>query len=62
MNKPISITIEETKQALIDVVGNCKLHPSIIALILKDVYWEVNQLKINTIAKEQKMMQESTEE
>lgn len=62
MNKPISISIEETKQSLIDVVNNCKLHPSIIELILKDVYWEVNQLKIVTIAKEQKIMQESTEQ
>ena len=61
MDKPISISIEETKQSLIEVIGNCKLHPSIIELILKDVYWEVNQLKINAIAKEQKMMQESTE-
>ena len=61
MEKPMSILIEETKQELIDVVNGCKLHPSIIELILKDVYWEVNQVKINTIAKEQKMLQESTE-
>lgn len=61
MDKPMSILIEETKQELIDVVNRCKLHPSIIELIIKDVYWEINQIKINTIAKEQKMMQESTE-
>ena len=61
MNKPFSIIIEETKQKLVDVINQSNLHPSIVELIIKDIYFEVNQLNIETIAKEKEhYLQEST--
>ena len=44
MEKPISLVIEETKQSLIETVNNCRLHPSIIEMIVKDIYIEICQL------------------
>lgn len=61
MNKPFSIIVEETKQQLADVINQSNLHPSIIEMIIKDIYWEVNRLNIETTTKEKEhYLQEST--
>lgn len=52
MEKPISMIIDETKQALISVINGCQLHPSIIEMIIKEVYLEVNSLNMNVASKE----------
>ena len=52
MNKPVSLIIDETKKSLADIINNCNLHPSIIEMIVKDIYWEVNRLSIETVKKE----------
>ena len=63
MEKPVSMIIEETKQSLADTINNCKLHPSIIEMIVKDIYFEVCQLNMANIAKEKEQyLKESTEE
>lgn len=63
MDKPISIIIQETKQALADVINKSNLHPAIIELIIKDIYLEVCQLNLANTAKEnEQYLKESTEE
>lgn len=63
MEKPVSMIIEETKQLLADAINNCKLHPSIIEMIVKDVYLEVCQLNmVNTTKEKEQYLKESTEE
>lgn len=63
MNKPFSLIIEETKQELIDVINNSNLHPSIMEMIVKDIYLEVNRLNVETTKNEKeqfmKVMKES---
>lgn len=60
MNKPFSIIVEETKQELVSVINQSGLHPSIIEMIVKDIYWEVNRLNIETTTKEkERYLQES---
>lgn len=61
MNKPINITIEETKQAIVDIVNECKLPPAAIELILENIRFEINHIKINALAKEQKILKEQME-
>ena len=62
MNKPFSLIIQETKQELIDVINNSNLHPSVIEMIVKDIYLEVNRLNAETIKKEkEQFMKGSTE-
>lgn len=52
MNKPFSLIIQETKQELIDVINNSNLHPSVVEMIVKDIYLEVNRLNVETTKKE----------
>lgn len=52
MNKPFSIIVEETKQKLVDIINQSGLHPSIVEMIVKDIYWEVNRLSIETTTRE----------
>lgn len=61
MNKPINIAIEETKQAIVDIVNTCKLPPAIVELILDNIRNEVNHIKLSAIMEEQKKQEESTE-
>ena len=61
MNKPFSLIINETKQELVDVINQSGLHPSIIEMIIKDIYWEVHRLNIETTTKEKEhYLQEPT--
>ena len=41
MNKPISISIKETRQGICDVINTSGLPISVIELIVSDVYGEV---------------------
>lgn len=45
MNKPISMLIEETSQSLFRICNESNLHPSILELIVKDLYNELVQVK-----------------
>lgn len=63
MNKPVSLIIDETKKSLADTINDCNLHPSIIEMIVKDIYWEINRLSIETIKKEkEQFLEESANE
>ncbi len=57
----INTTIENTKQAIVDIINNCELPPAVIELILLNIANEVNQIKIKAILNEQKEIGESSE-
>ena len=65
MEKPISMIIEETKQSLISTLNGYQLHPSILEMIVKDVFTEIVAINNNIKAQEKevylKSLQESTE-
>lgn len=42
-NKPISMIVEESRQIIVDAINNANLHPTLLLMILKDIYNEVNQ-------------------
>ena len=63
MEKPVSMIIEETKHELANVINNCKLHPAIIEMIVKEIYVEVCQINAaNAIKEKEEYLKESTEE
>lgn len=57
----INTSIENTKQAIVDVVNNCKLPPAVIELILESIMNDVREIKIQAIMKEHKEIGESSE-
>ena len=46
MNKPISLIIEDARQAIIHAVNNTDLPPVLLESIIKDIYNEIRQLKL----------------
>lgn len=46
MNKPFSLLVQETKQELINIINKSNLHPSVMEMIIKEIYLEVNRLNI----------------
>ena len=44
IEKPISLIIEEAKSSIVDTINNANLHPTILEMILRDIYNEVNEL------------------
>ena len=54
MEKPISMTIEETKNLIIDIINRSKLHPSVIELLLKGLYLEASMLSNEVLQMERK--------
>lgn len=53
-NKPITITIKETKEAIVAAINNSNLHPFILDSIMKDIYNEIHILYMNQIAQDEK--------
>jgi len=53
MDKPISITIDETRKSIVDIINKSKLHPSIIELMLKGIYLETTMLS-NEVSQREK--------
>ncbi len=47
MNKPFSIICEEFKQELASLINNCGLPPYMIAVILQNYLYEVNEIAKN---------------
>lgn len=52
MDKPISVTIEESKKILADTINSLQLHPYILEPILKGLYEEVEEIKRETYQSE----------
>ena len=62
MEKPVSMIIEETKKSLTATINECRLHPAIIEMLVKDIYLDVCQFNaVNTAKEKEHYMQESTE-
>lgn len=43
IEKPISLILKESKRVIIDAVNSTNLHPTLLELIIKDVYNEVRE-------------------
>ena len=59
MDKPITISIEEFKKQLSDVINNSGLHPFILDSILKDFYNEIHVLYQNQVLRDKQTYEES---
>jgi hypothetical protein len=46
MEKPITMIMEDTKDAIISTINNSKLPAFILENIIKDIYMEINQMTI----------------
>lgn len=44
INKPISLIIEDAKQAIVSSINQINLHPTLLEMVLRDVYNEANEL------------------
>lgn len=47
LNKPLSITLKEAETGIINEINKYDLHPSLLELILKNIYAEVAVLARN---------------
>lgn len=43
IEKPISLILEESKRVIIDAVNSTNLHPTLLEMIIKDIYNEVRE-------------------
>lgn len=59
MEKPLTLKIEETKQAIVTAINNSNLHPFILDTILKDIYNEIHVLCANQAAQDKKEYEKS---
>lgn len=56
MNKPLTVIINETRQAIYDIITNTSIHPIIIRdVILKDIYSELDRYTEEIIRKEKEL-------
>lgn len=65
MEKPISMTINETKHSIIDILNSSALHPVIIKMLINELHVEVAALAENISIKEKEQylkLQEPAEE
>ena len=44
INKPISLIIEDAKQSIINTINEANLHPTLLEMILRDIYNEAKEL------------------
>lgn len=44
INKPISLIMEDAKNTIINTINDLNLHPTLLEVIMKDIYKEVNDL------------------
>lgn len=53
INKPFSLIVEESKKTIIDVINQVNLHPTLLELVIKDIYNEV-QYNAQTFAEHER--------
>ena len=41
INKPLSLIMKESKKTIIDAINQVNLHPTLLELVIKDIYNEV---------------------
>lgn len=63
INKPLSLILDESKKVIIDTINNIGLHPTLLEMILKEIYIEARQNAISQYEREkveyEKALQES---
>ena len=64
MDKPISMIIRESKSNIVKAINECKLHPSILEIILKDIYTETIETskRISEIEEKEYLLKQNTKE
>ncbi len=62
MEKPISVIINEAKTELAETINKLQLHPSILEMIMKDLYLEIQFAAKQQTEKEAEAYQQSLEE
>lgn len=51
-NKPISVTIEDGKKEIVNAINGLNLHPTILEMIVKEIYLEIKNIKELTYERE----------
>lgn len=59
INKPLSLVIRESKKTIIDAINQVNLHPTLLEMIIKDIYNEV-QYNAKTFAEQERYEYEQT--
>lgn len=66
INKPISLILEDSKKVIINAINSVGLHPTLLEMILKDIYNEARQNATMQYEREkveyEKALQESEKE
>lgn len=44
ISKPISLILEDAKQAIVNTINQVNLHPTLLEMVLREVYNEANEL------------------
>lgn len=58
MEKPLSMIIVEAKKTIVDAANSVDLHPTLLEMIVKDIYLEVQALNKSVCENELKEYQE----
>ena len=54
MNKPITMTIKETKEKMINIINESGLSPAVLDLIMQGIYFEIHTIAEKQAAEEEK--------
>lgn len=52
IQKPISMVIEESKNAIVNVINSVQLHPMLLEMIVKELYLEIHHQATATAQRE----------
>lgn len=59
MNKPANLIVEETKEGIVKIINESGLPPFLLEAILKDLYIQVNTLKLQELEKSKRQYEDS---
>lgn len=62
MEKPITVLINDTKNAIISILNESNLHPILMEQIMNEIHTEVTNVLNQTIKKEKEEYEKSLEE
>ena len=53
IQKPVSLIVKETKEEIVKLINNTQLHPTLLGMILKEVYAEFQEYEQKYTEQEQ---------
>ena len=62
MEKPITLQVNDTKNAIVSILNESNLHPILMEQIMNEIHTEVNNVLNQTIKKEKEEYEKSLEE